>query len=175
MNQHEFSKFAMALKTYYPKDVLLPNEQAMSLWYEQLKDIPYDRICIFLNNWVSTEKWSPAISDIKAGVAEIDNGIIDDWGKGWQEVIKSIQNYGYYRESDALNSMSDITREVVKRLGFQNICLSENISADRANFRNLYIELTEKKRHERVLTGIETRGTHEKVSSIPLKAFDYLG
>lgn len=34
--------------------------------------------------------------------------------------------------------MDAITRQCVKRLGFQNLCTSENITADRANFRMIY-------------------------------------
>lgn len=34
--------------------------------------------------------------------------------------------------------MDAITRKCVKRLGFQNLCVSENITADRANFRMIY-------------------------------------
>lgn len=33
MTKKEFAKIAMALKTYYPKESLLPNEQAMELWF----------------------------------------------------------------------------------------------------------------------------------------------
>jgi hypothetical protein len=41
MNKKEFAIFASALRTYYPKENLLPNEQAMQLWFNQLSDIPY--------------------------------------------------------------------------------------------------------------------------------------
>ena len=34
MNKQEFSLFTMALKTYYPRENLLPNTQAMELWYQ---------------------------------------------------------------------------------------------------------------------------------------------
>ena len=37
-----------------------------------------------------------------------------------------------------MESFDEIIREVVKRLGFQNICLSENIVADRARFAEIY-------------------------------------
>ena len=42
MNREEFATWTMALKTYYPRENLLPNNQAMELWYKQLQDIPYD-------------------------------------------------------------------------------------------------------------------------------------
>ena len=37
-----------------------------------------------------------------------------------------------------MERLDDITRKCVKRLGFQNLCTSENVIADRANFRMAY-------------------------------------
>ena len=47
-----------------------------------------------------------------------------------------------------MESFDEITREVVKRLGFQNICLSENIVADRARFAEIYQAIKKRKRTE---------------------------
>lgn len=46
-------------------------------------------------------------------------------------------------ETLKVESMSEITRKAVKKLGFRNICLSENITADRANFRTIYEQMAE--------------------------------
>jgi hypothetical protein len=72
------------------------------------------------------------------------SGESKDWGDAWEEVLKAINYYGSYREEDALNSLDDTTRKVVKRLGFRNICMSENIEADRANFRMIYTNQMER-------------------------------
>lgn len=71
MDKKEFSLFAMALKTYYPKEQLLPNTQAMELWYKQLKGIPYLIAEMALQKWVATNKWSPTISDLFIMVEKI--------------------------------------------------------------------------------------------------------
>ena len=47
-----------------------------------------------------------------------------------------------------MESFDEIIREVVKRLGFQNICLSENIVADRARFAEIYQAIQRRKRTE---------------------------
>jgi hypothetical protein len=65
MNRQEFGQFVMAMRTYYNKEKLVPNDQAMELWYMQLSDIPYDIACEMLNRWVQVEKWSPTIADIR--------------------------------------------------------------------------------------------------------------
>lgn len=148
MIKNEFAIFASALKTYYPRENLLPNTQAMELWFKQLEDIPYKVAETALNKWVATNKWSPSIADIRAQASEIVNGAIPDWGKGWEQVENAIRRYGTYREGEALESFDEITRQAVNRLGFKNICLSENPQADRANFRMIYEELAQRKKQD---------------------------
>lgn len=138
VDKKEFSIFASALRTYYPREQLLPNNQAMELWYRQLQDIPYQVAEVSLNKWVATNKWSPSIADIREMAATVTSGDIPDWGEGWEQVLKAIRKYGMYQIKEAMDSFEPITRKCVERIGFQNICLSENISADRANFRMIY-------------------------------------
>ena len=66
------------------------------------------------------------------------------WSDGWEEVLRAISKYGMYSETEALQSMSELTRKAVKRLGFKSICISENIMADRANFRMIFEQLSDR-------------------------------
>jgi hypothetical protein len=149
MTKKEFMVFAMALKTYYPKDGLMQNEQAMGLWHNQLSDIDYKTAELFLQKWVATNKWSPTIADIREGCANITQGEMQDWGKAWEQVEKAIRYYGMYREDEAYASMDEITQEVTRRLGFKEICMSENIQLDRANFRMIYEQVLQRKKADR--------------------------
>lgn len=160
MTKKEFAIFASALKTYYPRENLLPNNQAMELWYRQLQDIPYELAEASLNKWVATNKWSPSISEIREMSADIQNGEIPDWGNGWEQVQRAIRKYGMYRVGEAMESMDELTRVTVERLGFRNLCVSENPNADRANFRTIYEQIAERKKKdtmipERLLQKIE--------------------
>lgn len=146
----------MALKTYYPRETLLPTPESMELWYEQLKDLDYEVITTGLNKWVATNKWSPAISDIRAMAMDVTKGEIPDWGEGWDRVTKAISNYGYVDRPKAMESfgydkVGIITRECAQRLGWFDLCNSENKMADRANFRMLFEEIAEKDRNKEVL------------------------
>lgn len=148
MTQEEFAQFAMALRTYYPRENLLPNKPAMALWYQQLEDIPYNIASAVLQQWVANNKWSPAVSDIREGYATATMGELPDWGEGWQEVQRAIRRYGMYRVDEAIESLSPITAEAAKRIGFRNICISENQEATRANFRMIYESLAVRHRKE---------------------------
>ena len=148
MNAQEFANFAAALRTYYSRENILPNKQAMELWFRQLQDIPYEAAEAILSKWVATNKWSPSIADIRDGMAEIQNGgAAEDWGEGWNKAMAAIRKYGSYNEAEALDSLPPLTRETVRRLGYKSLCWSENQIADRANFRQVY-EILEKRQVE---------------------------
>lgn len=153
MDKKEFALFAMALKTYYPRDGLLPNEQALNLWFKQLCDLDYKIAEIALNKWVATEKWPPTIADIREQAAIIAVGELPDWGEGWEKVTKAIRHYGSYNPKAALDSLDDLTRRCVERLGFINLCMSTNEAADRANFRMIYEQLAERRKNENLISG----------------------
>ncbi len=148
MNKKEFATFTMALKTYYPRENLLPNEQAMELWFSQLQDIPFDVAQAGLQKWVSLNKWSPSIADIREMYTSIVQGELPDWGEAWEEVQKAIRIYGHYRVEEAMESLSPLTYKVVKRMGFKNICISETPQTERANFRMIYENLAEREKKD---------------------------
>lgn len=146
MTKSEFAKYAMAIKTYYPRENLLPNQQAMELWYMQLQDIPYPVAEAGLNKWVATNKWSPSIADLREITSGISRGEMPSWGDAWDEVMKAIRKYGMYEVDEAMKSLSPLARKATERIGFRNICMSENVTTDRANFRMIYETLAEREK-----------------------------
>ena len=136
MTKQEFSKIAMAIKTYYP-NAQIPNNAAMELWYQQLQDISYKVCTLAVNKWVAINKWPPTIADIREYTAGI-SGTDPDWSEAWEELMKNIQVYGFYRVEEGKAALSDLTRKAVDRIGYVHICNSENIVADRAAFRDIY-------------------------------------
>jgi len=94
---------------------------------------------------MTTKNFPPTIADLRQICF---NTVVDikDYGAAWESVMKAIRFYGSYRETEALESLDELTRECVKRLGFKEICLSENVVADRANFRQIYENLEKRKR-----------------------------
>lgn len=146
MDKQEFATLAMAIRTYYPKENILPNKESMQLWFRELQDIPFKVAEAALRKWVSTNKWSPSIAEIREMSATIKNGDIPDWVEGWEEVQKAIRKHGMYDIKGAMDSFSPLTRQTVERLGFRNICVSENPMSERANFRQCYEILANRER-----------------------------
>lgn len=149
MTKKEFSLIALALRAYFPKENnFIPNEQAMELWYFQLKDLDYKVAEAAVNKWAATNKWSPTIADLRETALTITLGELPEWGEAWQEVTLAIRRYGSYRAGDALKSLSPLTKKVVERLGYLQLCASENIAADRANFRMIFEQLAAREKKQ---------------------------
>lgn len=151
MTKEEFAKIVAALKTYYPSQNLIPNNQALELWYMQLADIDYQAMSVAVNKWVATNKWSPTIADLREQAKSVVSGDIPDWNSAYEEVRANIRRYGYYEAEEGLKHLSDITLETVRSIGYTEMCLSENRAAIRANFRDIYNRLAERKRQEDAL------------------------
>lgn len=138
MDRKEFSAFAMALKTFYPREQLLPNEQAMQLWYAQLRDIPDEVAQLALHKWVATNKWPPTIAEIRETAANITHGDSLTWGEAWERALTAVRRFGSYNKAAALDSLDPLTRRCVENIGYMELCVSENIMVERAHFQRIF-------------------------------------
>ena len=102
MTAKEFGFLADAIKTYFPRDNVLPTENAMRLWYSELKDIPYQLAHTALRKYVSTNKFAPTIADIREQVAELNDQNEEDLNEtaAWSLVLKAIRRSTYYSDEE---------------------------------------------------------------------------
>ena len=149
MVKAEFAQFAAALQTYFPRFEMLPNAEAMELWYTALKDLDYSLLSTALAKWVTTEKWPPSIAELREMCSEVMEGKLPDWGEGWSEATAAIRRYGWQRPEEALEAMSPTTRETVRRIGWMELCSSENPETIRAQFRQIYETVSKRAAEDR--------------------------
>lgn len=149
MTFEEFLPIADAIRHYYPKEPIMPNKEAVMLWYEELSDLDATATKAAIRKWAATSKWPPTIADIREQVAGFTTPKIKDWSEAFEDARKAIRRFGSYNPTDALNSLDELTRETVKRLGYYDLCVSENHAADRANFRMIYEQLAKREAEER--------------------------
>lgn len=152
MTRQEFAQIAAGIRNLWPWSGFLPDASAMGAWYELISDLDYMATQAAIRKLAMTTTNPPALATIREAALEVMEGDGPDWGSGWQEVNRAISRYGMYREEEALNSMSEITRDTVKRLGFQNLCISENPEADRANFRNIFTAYAKQEKNKDVMS-----------------------
>lgn len=144
MTKEEFTILCKGMKAVYTQSTFLPDADAFTIWYRLLEDLDYTVAQAAIQKYILTNKFPPTIADIRENAALVQTGDKKTWSDGWEEVMKAIRHFGSYREEEALESMSELTRNVVRRLGFRNICMSGNVTADRANFRAIYEQMAEK-------------------------------
>lgn len=150
------------LKAVYTSDKFLPDEDSIKIWYVLLKDISYEVLNLAIQKHIMTGVYPPTVADLRRLATEVTQGQQADWGNGWEQVLLAIRKYGMYQINEALESMDDITRQCVERLGFKEICLSENLANDRANFRMIYEQIAERKKKDAQLPEALT----EKINAI---------
>lgn len=139
MDKSEFMKMVVVIRSVYQKPDFLKDEASASVWYAMLQDLTYEQTIAAVQKHAMTSKWPPSIAELREQVVDIQADKVD-WSMGWQEVLTAVRRFGYVNEKDALESMSPLTRQTVKRLGWKQICQSEldELMAIRANFRMIY-------------------------------------
>ena len=65
MSEKEFVILVCTLRTCYPNQTFLPNEQAMSLWFKFLKEYSYRAAAYAVEKWTKENKWLPTVADIR--------------------------------------------------------------------------------------------------------------
>ena len=129
MTAKEFGFLADAIKTYFPRDNVLPTENAMRLWYEELKDIPYQLAHLALQKYVCTNKFAPTIADIREQVAELNNQNEEELNEtaAWSIAWKAICNSGHHAEEEFAKLPPVIQRTVHSPAQLREWALLENI------------------------------------------------
>ena len=145
VSKQEFATLVLAMQAMYG-DEFIGTEGTMDVWFALLHNLDYQILSKALQKHMLTNKFKPTVAELREIYADLICPAISDWSEGWEKVSRAIGHYGMYRTEEAMESFDEVTREAVKRLGFQNICLSENIVADRARFAEIYQAIQQRKR-----------------------------
>lgn len=137
MKFDEFKVLVKGMKSAYTSANFLPDSNAVKIWYQLLQDMSYEQLNIAIQKHMLTNKFPPTIAELRAMAASC---MVEhkDWSCGWEQARRAIRKFGYYQQEEAFASMDEITRKVVRRLGWKELCMSENTMQDRANFRMIY-------------------------------------
>lgn len=171
MTKDEFKILAKGMKAVYTQPSFLPDADALNVWYSLLQDLPYDVCNVAIQKYMMTETRIPTIADIRNLCASVTEGERPLWSDGWDEVMRAMRRYGSYNEIEALESMSEITRQCVRRLGYQNLCRSEEIGVDRANFRLIFEQVANREYEKAKLPG----SMRQLIASIQTKMIESKG
>lgn len=165
MTFDEFKPLVKGLKSAFSQPNFLPDGDSVNVWYEFLKDLDSKVCSVAISKYIMTNKFPPTVADIRELCTSVTAGDKPLWSDGWDEVMRAMRRYGSYNEVEALESMSEITRQCVRRLGYQNLCRSEEIGVDRANFRMIFEQVANREYEKAKLPG----GMQQLIASIQEK------
>ena len=139
MTEMDFAEIMDKLESAYGKDLQVKDKAAFDLWYSCLKDIPKELCEAAVVVIITTSKWCPKIADIREAAINLVQKNESDWSQEWDKVIRAIGRFGQNRQEEAMEYMGEKAAEIVKRMGWKTICMSEKIEVERANFRDIFI------------------------------------
>jgi len=151
-------KLLAVLKATYPRFYTNmkadETEVIVSVWSEMLSDIDDNIATVALKRLIATNKFPPTIAELLESVRAVKYIPLPDAGQAWEEINQAISNFGYYRGEEAMASFScDTTRQVVKRMGWRELCSAplEHEMANRAHFLKMWDSMTERIKENQVI------------------------
>ena len=124
----------------------------INMWSSFFEDLSFQAVEAVTKKWLMTEKYPPSIADIRQGVTELSLDT-KDASEAWQEVLGVIRKYGNYQKTEALEALSEETRVIVERFGYETFSLMETKEERTlyAQFRDAYNGAAKRKKTERQL------------------------
>jgi len=167
MTKIETAKLLAVLAAAFPRfDV---DDLKVRVWHEMLGDLDYVTANIAAKKLILENTFAPSIAEVRKAVMEILNPDGMTAAEAWGEVERAVRTYGYYRETEALESMSPSVAKVVKYIGWQNICLNEEPGVVRGQFLKMYTQVAEREQKELLLPADLRQGIQRLASRMELK------
>lgn len=138
MTKQEFAVIAVAIKAAYPASKVMTDEPSMKFWYQMLQDLDYKITENAVMEYTTTHTFPPSIAEIRKLSLDRCKPAIPSFDEAWGTVQEAMGRYGSYHPQEAFAMMDDMTAAIVKNMGWTRLCQSENMTADRANFREAY-------------------------------------
>ena len=165
MNKREFSVLAATMEEYYGKNQITKSDTSMDIWFSLIGDIPFEDCKNAVTQLMATSNFFPSAAEIRKLCSQMEHPEIPGIDDAWGMVLKAVRRYGYMQEAEALESLPEPCRTVVRNIGWQNICRSENIMTERAFFRDSYgPKIQEIHRQEALPSGIK-RENRERIAA----------
>lgn len=141
-------KILAVLFAAYPIETRnVPAEEALitaKVYASALDDLGEDEVNQAIMFLVKTSERLPTVAKIRATVLELRYGPARPGGDAWGDVVREIRRQGL----SGLSAFADpLVAKAVSRLGWGELCRSENPAADRARFIELYDALVREERH----------------------------
>ena len=150
MTKGEMARLLAVLAAAFPRFEV--DDLKMQVWYEMLGDLDYTVANMAIKKLIMQNTFAPAIAEVRKAATELLNPRQVTGSEAWGEVTMAIRTYGYYREAEALASMSPTTAQVIKHMNWREICTSEEPTGVlRGQFLRMYEQVSTREREQQLL------------------------
>jgi hypothetical protein len=109
------------------------------VWAQSFSDTTFEIVLNAVQQHIMKSTYPPTIAEIRLAVVEMTNPNKPKTAQeAWEDVILAIKRFGYYQQDKAFETLEERTKRAVRVIGWQNICQSESIGIERANFVKFY-------------------------------------
>jgi hypothetical protein len=137
VTRQEFSKIMAFLSAAIDKPL---SKATVEAYFEMLGDLQYNLAMAAVQKIIATDEYPvlPTIGKIRTAAAELTRPHKLTAPEAWGLVLSAIHQHGYYNPEKALESMPPDVGEVVRWMGWQELCHSDNVDVIRAQFMRMY-------------------------------------
>jgi len=145
MTPEEAKKVVSILSVAFRKDGI--DKKTLDAYAMCISDFPYDLAQASVLKIIAEQDFFPSIAQIRKTAISLSLGL-KTAGEAWEIVEQAVMKCGSYRRP---NFKDPLIQKAVNMIGWQELCLSERISVERAHFIRVYEQLVEKERSRRNL------------------------
>jgi hypothetical protein len=142
--QIEVAQVVGIISAAYPN--FAPSQQTVEVYYQSLHDLNYDELKAATMQSITEagRKFAPSVGELRGAVVSIRKQItgVPSSYQAWQEVLKQINDNGGDFGKPVWSN--PIVKQAVDALGWRNLRMSEDGTADRARFIMAYDQLLQR-------------------------------
>jgi hypothetical protein len=140
MTESQVARLVGVLMAAYPSS--RATAETSAVYERMLMDLDHAAANAAVERLLATAKFMPTVAEIRESTMLLSVGERKPGGQAWGGVLKAIRGEGVYRRPGKDFVFSDrVAARCVDALGWDELCNSENITADRARFIELYDQL----------------------------------
>jgi len=138
MNKDEFKKFFKYISSATTDTN--PSPERTQVYWDLLNDLDFKVAMAAGKKVLATleNPFLPMPAIFRGAAVQITGPTFLTAPEAYEEALRAIRNYGGYREQEALESLSPLTRRAVESIGFKNLCYCEEPDVIRGQFRMNY-------------------------------------
>lgn len=158
-------------------DDMVIDQDAVEAWDELLSDIPDDLLLAAVKVSILKATYRPRIAEIRHMALSLMKPETEiDAGRAWELVLKAVRTYGKPRTAQALASLPPFIADVTRRVGFSDICDSEEIGVIRGQFMKIFEAAKDREKEVGILPpALQTRFRQAALESQPESLGQILG